>query len=270
MGVEEIHYRTYRPGDERGIVDVLNASHDGTWGTVEDWVWKHRERPGFDPECICVAEKAGRIIGCWHAVIQDLGQGGSEVRVAFEGDTAVHPEHRGGAVVLRLYDALNDALLPKGAMIRAGLATPDLAERFYGSLFGFLRLGTPIYTKALSSQPLKAAVCQLNERLQRSGRLDPGLHLVIQFKLRDMPPFWLQAKDGRLDVADGEHERPALSISGNQAPVLSALTKRARGGNSRQLVKAVFTRKVRVRGLLTNAWTLFRLFRTLMKTREKR
>ena len=270
MATEEIRYRTYQPGDETGIVEVLNASHGGTWGTVEDWVWKHRDRPNFDPECICVAEKGGQIIGCWHAVVQNLGQGGSEVRVAFEGDTAVHPEHRGGAVVLRLYDALNDALVPKGVMIRAGLATPELAERFYGSLFGFLRLGTPIYTKALNSAPLKVAVSRLNERLQRSGALDPGLQLVIQFSLRDMLPFWLQARDGQLEVVDGKHERPDLHISGEQAPILSALTRRARGGDPRQLVKALLTRKVRVRGWLAKVWTLVHLFGTLMKSREKR
>jgi len=259
-----LRIRTYRPGDEQGIVDVLNRVFPQGWGSVEDWTWKHRERASFDPETTLVVEDRGRIVGCWHAVIEELELGSARLKVGFEGDAAVLPGYRGGGVVLRVYDRINTILVDKGAVMRAGVATPDLADGFYAPMFGYLRAPIPVHTKVLDNRPLRDAVARLGKRIA----LGKEISLVIQFRLGDIPPFSLEVSNGVLSTEDGEARSADLVIEGNQGPVVSALRGSGRGGNRRDLLRALLTRRVRVKGWLRNAFALYRLFATMIRTRK--
>lgn len=259
-----LRIRSYLPGDERGIVEVLNAVFPGGWGSVEDWTWKHRERDGFDPETIFVAEQGDRIVGCWHAVIEELRLGDVRLRVGFEGDTAVLPEYRGGAIVLRVHDRINAVLAAKGALLRAGSATPDLADGFYGPMFGYLKVPMPVRTKALDNRPLRNAIDRLGRRVSLGERVD----LEIQFRLSDLAPFVLRVAGGALSTENGSTGSPDLEIVGDQGSVVGALRGRARGGNKLGLLRSLLTGRVRVRGWLRNALPLCRLLAAMIRDRR--
>ncbi len=260
--------RHYRDGDEYGIVDVLNRVFPNPWGTVEDWEWKHRRAEGFNPKCVLVAEWDGRIVGCWHATVREVVIGHRRLKVGFEGDAAVLPSHRGGGLALRLYDALNDALLHCGVVLRTGVATPELARDFYAQLFGYYRLPAPVYTKSLSNRPLKEAIAELGERMQRRNAIPRDLAITIEFLLTDMPRFVLKVSGGVVSTME-ELIESDVSIAGNQGAVLSALRGRSRGGNPWRLPMALLFRQVRLRGWLFNGFKLARLVAVMVSLRRE-
>lgn len=77
--MSNVTYRSYRPGDEAGIVTLWNDC------LTADPVTRLRFRnlilldPNFDPEGLRIAEEGGRIVGALYAVRRKLPMIGTEL-----------------------------------------------------------------------------------------------------------------------------------------------------------------------------------------------
>jgi len=264
--------RQYKEGDEGGIVEVFNSirSLNSTRSSVKDWIWAYKSHPNFDPELIYVAEEDGKIVGCYHAIVQDLKLDKSFLRMAFGSDLAILLSHRGSRIVLNLYDLLNKTLVEKGAVLKVGFTTPEHVSGFYTKLFGYFNVPSITYVKALSNRGFKDRILEINNKLKKNESLCKELekfNLVIQFRLRDIPSFLLRITNGEIFIEDGETNTPDMVISGDQRPVLTAMRKKNRGGNKTDLLKAILTGRVKISGWLGSTLKLYKLFRIIMRLR---
>lgn len=92
--------RPYEPGDEEGIVKLLELSFGG-WPSidlrctlVEHWRWKYKQGP-IENDYITVCTKDGEIIGCEHIIPRRIKLGDEVVIGNIGTDLAVHPDFRG-------------------------------------------------------------------------------------------------------------------------------------------------------------------------------
>ena len=100
-------YREYRPGDEEGIVDLLQKSFT-KWRrrSVDYWKWKYVESPYG--KHICAAVDVDRIIGVICDVPVHLKLGNQVIVAHYSDDTATDPDYRGMGVYSNLYKYYKD------------------------------------------------------------------------------------------------------------------------------------------------------------------
>ena len=84
--------RLYRPGDEKGIVDLYNVVFDAD-RTIEQWRWEFCDLPsGY--AAVAVADLDGTLVGQYSALVQRLTFFGGEIARFHTVDVMVHPEFR--------------------------------------------------------------------------------------------------------------------------------------------------------------------------------
>jgi GNAT superfamily N-acetyltransferase len=213
--------RTYRKGDEDGIVQVLVRCHPDTWGILRDpasyWRWKHAERPGFRPEDIVVVEAGGRIVGCFHSAVFPLRvEPGLVMPVSFDGDYAVLPEYRGDGLTARAYELSDPALLRRRVVFRGGFTSHELNQRLYQH-FGYVFVPTvgTYYRKHLRLEGLK-------ERVQRLGGVllsGPALRRVLDARtvianvdVSGLPPARVTLGASGFSLEEGFAARADISV----------------------------------------------------------
>jgi len=99
-----VQVRGYQPGDEEGIVKVINSSFHGfpTWGlTTERWL-EYEADPGFRRENALVAVDRGSVIGSLQLVYRELNVYGAYVKVAGVANVCTDPAARGMGVASTL------------------------------------------------------------------------------------------------------------------------------------------------------------------------
>jgi hypothetical protein len=125
-GGKELLVRPYRPGDEEGIVELLQLVF-GEWPSLEIsvtpleyWRWKYNENPS-GKNITSVALDGDRIVGCSHGIPFWLRVGSSSV-LAYNGtDVAVHPDNRRMKLRNRMMETKFE--LAKGAGVRYAIVT---------------------------------------------------------------------------------------------------------------------------------------------------
>ncbi len=267
----EVKVRYFEPGDEQQIFDVLQACHPDTWGKqdIEQWRWKHIERPGFKPEDIVVVTVDGKVVACFHSAVMPLQlEPGLTVPVSFDGDYGVIPEHRGRDITGQAYAVSDNNLLERAVVLRGGFTSRELNERLYRKRFGYMFVPTSrsAFRKILGLAPLRPKLARLGERLL----MRPVLRLVLSKKplvtnvfVQGLPPAHVVMASDAFHLRDGNAEDPDLAI---QLPYneLAAFSE-----GSRQLLKGfalgVLSGRIRFRGLLrcgprlmSIAWALLR------------
>jgi hypothetical protein len=92
--------RSYHPGDEEGIVELLELVFNG-WPhfdlkctPLDHWRWKQKENPNGE-SIVSVAVSGDKIIGCEHSIPKMLKIGDKIYLCCEVGDVAVHPDFRG-------------------------------------------------------------------------------------------------------------------------------------------------------------------------------
>lgn len=128
--------RPHRPGDEEGIVQLLELVFDG-WPQIDIpgspldyWRWKHGSKLN---ESICsVCEHDGQIVGCHHMKPLKIKVLDETVLGATSMDLAVHPDHRRLGFLNQLRD------LSVGSAKKAGIK------------FTYYITGNPVMIKRLS------------------------------------------------------------------------------------------------------------------------
>jgi GNAT superfamily N-acetyltransferase len=108
---EDITFRYYRPGDEKGIVDLLRDAF-GEWpkvdiscSRIDYWRWKYTGSPFSDTgEMVVVAEDADKIIGVCSMSVYPVQLAGENTLFAYAGDHAVSKDYRGRGLSGRLIE----------------------------------------------------------------------------------------------------------------------------------------------------------------------
>lgn len=260
--------RQYIDGDERELVEVLNASFTNGWGSVEDWRWKYKNHENFNPDYIYVVEDSDKIIGCWHIIVKSLKLGHSSMRVSFDGDLAILPSYRLGDIIFNLKDIAHKKLFQDGIPLVLGFTTPELMAGFYTKLFGAFSKPTTYYMKIINNEYFKNEISKIDKKLVKKTKRNKSLrqkiediNFTIQFDLIGIPAFVIKFVSGRILFEDGGADDADIFISGAQTPLLKAMASKIMGGNKIDLLKAVITRRVRVRGWLVNAAKIYKIYK---------
>ena len=100
---KEIEYCAYKPGDEKGIIDLLTMAFpfwEKLKSPLDYWKWKY-----VDPSMgsyIRVAKTEDKVVGVGHAVLLNVKIGGDILIGYMSGDVATHPDFRGRGYTQKL------------------------------------------------------------------------------------------------------------------------------------------------------------------------
>jgi GNAT superfamily N-acetyltransferase len=124
-----IEYRAYRPGDERGIVELFLAvygRHMGHGESSAHWAWEFRDSP-FGPAEIELAIAGGRIVGQYAVVPRRLSDGSW---AALSLDTMTHPEFQGKGIFTRTASVVYERLRDRGFRFVYGFPNENSVSGF--------------------------------------------------------------------------------------------------------------------------------------------
>jgi len=143
---ENIAVRSYTPGDEEEIVELLITVFNG-WpqfdlgseqSSLTYWDWKYQKNP-FKKNLIVIAECDDKIVGCFHAIPLKINIGDHVYQACTGTDLAVHPNYRRLGIYNKMYNYQNKILRKESIVFRYGVTNnPILIER--GKRLGFMRL----------------------------------------------------------------------------------------------------------------------------------
>ncbi len=119
---EEVIIRQYKPGDENGIICLLETVFDG-WPhkdlqctPLDHWRWKYEDNP-LKSNAVAVAECAGKIVGCTHGLFMNV-KIGKKVQLAQQGmDLAVDEDLRGRGMHPKITDLKRKIMIEKNINI---------------------------------------------------------------------------------------------------------------------------------------------------------
>lgn len=105
--MNEYSIRFYEPGDEEGIVKLLEHSFKG-WPKInveprDHWFWKYSDNPYWKND-IVVALRNGEIIGCKHSVYFKLKMGEKVIECSLGSDLAIHTDFRRRGISRKIRD----------------------------------------------------------------------------------------------------------------------------------------------------------------------
>lgn len=258
--------RTYREGDEEGIVEMHRSSNREL--DMEHWTWKNKLSPYFDPSLVVIAEENGKMIGCAHAQLRNLKINQSLAVKASQGaNLLVGREHRRRGVATEIMYFLRERLKDKGAIVHYGIALPWIYKRVYSKREANvtprdLYCRTP-YSKFLNCSLLKQEALVVNEVLGeyhdlRSELMD--LDLTILFRLKAFPPFVLKVRRGEISVEEGEPiTSPNVVVTASELTMSTGMFT---------LMKMFFSGNLKLSGLLHNFFSLYRWFKVMRKVNK--
>ena len=262
--VGQIEFRSYVPGDEKGITAILSACHANGWGNEELWRWKHSKRPNFVSDDVTIAYVNRQMAGCFHHAVLSLRlEDGLEIPMCFEGDFAVLLEFRKLGIPLQAHDLADRRLLAAGVILRGGFTSRELNERFYHKQFGYIFAPTVTteFRKILGLPPLQAKVRRAGERLVAVQRIRKALAiypLLIDLVINRFPDCHLEVTDHGLELRQGFAGVPHLRLTLPYQVLVSYQIGYV------SLLKEVLLNgmkgRIRVRGLLANAARWLGLF----------
>jgi GNAT superfamily N-acetyltransferase len=164
----DICIRPVQLEDRSGVVRVLNQVY-GSWGNLQDWIWKYQSPPvQFHVDSV-LAEYKGKIIGHYGLLPIEAAWGDQSVPVAQGIDAGVLPEYRRSGV----YTALANEVLR-----RAGEAGVKFIYAFPGLLS--LRINLEHGYRSTSFVPEMICVLDVKRAIWLSWR----------FLAKDINAYW--------------------------------------------------------------------------------
>jgi GNAT superfamily N-acetyltransferase len=106
----DFEFRSYEPGDEKGIVQLLDEVFDGwphfdlSCSAVDHWSWKYLDNP-TDVPFIRLTSSGARIVACLHSVLLRVKIGSKVVSGRIVADNATHPEFRKQGITRKMMRA---------------------------------------------------------------------------------------------------------------------------------------------------------------------
>ncbi len=264
----EIAFSSYRPGDDRAIVAVLNACQEGAWGDEALWRWKHRERPGFNPADVVVARKGGEVVGCFHGAVLELKlEEGFTVPMSYDGDFAVIPAYRGRDLAVRAHDRSGAELRARHVVFRGGFTSRELNAKLYHRRFGYVFVPgvTTQFRKYLGPGPLVPRVADLGERLLSRPALRRALSrpLTVDLVIAGFPACHVVLTAAGFRLERGPAVRADLRARMSYLLLTSFAGGEAPGPGT--LLHAIGRGELRIGGLVRSAPRLFALALALLR-----
>ncbi|MEX2723996.1 MAG: GNAT family N-acetyltransferase, partial [Candidatus Freyarchaeota archaeon] len=98
--------RNYQPGDEVQINSLFNAAFGRnsvfTPRSLDFWVWRYLEMPGFDPKGVFLLEKGGRIVSSVIETFRKAKLGEEVLNLGVIDDVSTQPELWGKGLASKL------------------------------------------------------------------------------------------------------------------------------------------------------------------------
>lgn len=229
------------------------------------WEWKYKLNPNFDPSLVAVAEKNGRIIGCNHWLFRKLKLSGSVEAEAFLcADIVVSAQFRGRGIgkSLLLFLRRTGAIENTGSVLSYMFTDTNLGKRLYGPVAGYIPAptNTILYFKLLSWSKLKNNLKAVNKKLKREKeRLEKlsKLDLKVAFQISGAPPLLLELGKNGVKSSKRDFKNANITVISDLSTL--AIFKRKKG-RKRSLIKALLTRKLKIRGSLSDILKFYRSF----------
>jgi len=259
--------RSFRQKDEDEVKELIKNTFRN-FLNGDFWEWKYKHNPCFVPSLIAVAEKNGKIVGCNHWLPRRLKiTRNVEVEAVLSADIAVSPKYRrrGIGKSLLLYLRRRAANRKVDAAFTYMFANPNLSKRLYGPVAGYMpiKTSTVSYFKLLSWKRLMKHIASLNERIRKEESKEnlSKQNLKIFFNISNAPLLILSFHGNRIEIEEDFCEDADVTISGDLSTFISLKEKKDIGN----LIKALITRKIKVKGGL---FSLIRLYRHIQLLRE--
>ena len=251
--------RAFNDKDEENVKELVeNVFTHFLYGTY--WDWKYKFNPNFDPSLVAVAEKNGKIVGCNHWLLRELKVSGStEVTAVLGADIAVSPEYRGQKIgkSLLLFLRSSQAIRDKDVILSYMFADPNLSKRFYKPVAGYIPALTKTvsYFKLLNWSKLKDRIKVVNKKIE--GERLEKLDLKIRFQLFGAPELFLELSEDGVRASEGNFKNANVTIMSDLSTLSILKEKKNR---KRNLIRALLTGKLKVKGSLLNLFRLYRSF----------
>jgi predicted N-acetyltransferase YhbS len=256
--------RTYQPGDEEALVDLLNTAYPRPWGDVQRWRAKHLDRAGFSASHVFIAEIGGRLAGCLHCAVLPMRLGsGVVVPASIDGDLAVHPDMRGGRVAEELYAHSSANLARDGVVLRVGYSGAEARLGFYTRVLGYVAGFEDLraYRKVIDPALLRGRLCERFGIAPDAPDSKGGA--IVEISVVGLPALRLRLGPEACTLAASAGEHPALRVAADQR-VLALFG--AGGVGKKTMLRLLAQRVVRVQGTPLGAirvarWVLERRLR---------
>jgi predicted N-acetyltransferase YhbS len=260
--------RVFRYEDEEEVSRLVENVFEG-FLEGRFWNWKYKLNPSFNPSLVMVAEENGTIIGCNHWLLKDFKLSSSfETKAILGADIAVVPEYRGNGVGKSLLRALRSSEIIKEyhPSIIYSFVNPSLAKRFHTPAVGYIPAPdrTALYFKILNWKKFAENARLLNEQIA-AGKFKDRLskfELRVLFKISGVSPLRLCMSEKGVTIGDEKEQNTDITITGDLAAFQKIRAEKKRKWN---LVKALFTMQLRIRGKPRKLLTFYRNFWILQK-----
>ncbi len=263
---EKMEYtlRPYNKNDESAIIELLQSNIGGT--SYDQWTWKYKLNPNFDPSLIVVAEKNGQIIGCLTTTVQKLKISRSIIvkSIGSPAEIIVHPKYRrhniGKNLALKLFEYAKN----RKFVTTYGFASPEVFQFFWKRVVNAVSIpsSTVVYTKHLNHQFMSRIIAKTNKLLTLDKRLCK-INIAITFKLQGIPYFTFIVSNSKLKLINGQIKTPNITIE-DQYGIIRSLTRNKKL-SLLLIIKAVLNRNLKLKGVIKKLSVLFLCLRVLIQ-----
>ena len=224
-------------------------------------VWKYDWNPNFDQSLVIVAANFGKVVGSMIWLPRSLKISKSlEVRAMLGADLAVDRNHRGHGLAKSLIVSENTILEGKNCVMSYGFIDPELVKHVHGPLLGSVEVptSTTVYKKYLNISEIQEKIENMNKIAKSDEEIMrklSGLDLIVSFRLKGMPQFMVRISSDGVHLEEEEDIHPDLKVECEITPSKLLMSKR----RVLTLVKALLTRKIRIKGSFRDAIRLYGL-----------
>lgn len=251
--------------DRAKLTKLMKILRDTFKMSDEFLTWKYPLNPDFDQSLVVVAVNCGQVAGGASWLPRSLKISRSlSVRAALGADLAVHRNHRGQGLAKPLIASENSVLEDKNVVMSYGFIEAKLVKHVHGPLLGLVEVptSTTVYKKYLNLARIREKVTKMNRIVKSDeemrGKLT-GLNISVLFRLRGIPPFTVRIGSDKISLEESDLKATDLKVECDLT--LSDLVKSE--SKILTLVKALLTRKIRVKGSLRHALKLYGLSKFL-------
>lgn len=267
----EVQLNDYQPGDEEEILSILSSVFPHTWDNVENWRWKHSNRPAFKEHEVITARVNGKMVACFHGATLPLKlESGIVVPMSFDGDFAVLPENRGQHIPSRVHDLTDRRLKEAGVALRGGFTSLALNERFYHKQFGYAFIPTASvnFRKVIGIKSLRNKIETLGEELIENPSFRSALQshpMTLNFEVDGFTPFHLRLTGETIRLNDSFSDQADIYIKAPYNVIMNLSV--GVGPFIKSCLSNLLRGKLRIRGLLRARRSLFPLLWAATKLR---
>lgn len=259
--------RAFKPGEEGAVVDFLNMSYPGGWGTREDWDYLCSRSPFLGNDNMFVVEHDGHVVGYRGFELVRLMVRGSAVPIALLHDTAIHPEYRGFGLYGNLHRTTLAAAKAQGACLAdAGNSRGSITYN-HNRKTGFVEIkGSRTYIRPLNyEEVVRTQAADFFTRREEVQSMLQGLDIDLYVCVGETD-IALQERPGGSAASGVGKGWVRLVLSRDSFPWLVGIASGGRMRKARSVLALLLGRKMKVRAssplaLGKAAWTMMRIVR---------